>query len=233
MIGIYKITNKINGQSYIGLSVDIEERWYKHKTNYKNVDNKEYEKTLYRAFRKYGLNNFTFEVIEECEKEDLPNKEIFWISFYNTYADGYNETPGGEVICVGGEKHPNHKLSEEDVRIIRNYYNNKARKSDIYSLYKDRIGESGFHKIWNGNTWKSIMPEVYTEENKEFHKHNTANNGSKNGRSRLTEEDVQAIRIRRKNGEKLLDVYQDYADKLTYGSFTNVWTYQNWKNIIV
>lgn len=233
MVGIYKITNKINGQSYIGLSVDIEERWYKHKTNYKNVDNKEYEKTLYRAFRKYGLNNFTFEVIEECEKEDLPNKEIFWISFYNTYADGYNETPGGEVICVGGEKHPNHKLSEEDVRIIRNYYNNKARKSDIYSLYKDRIGESGFHKIWNGNTWKSIMPEVYTEENKEFHKHNTANNGSKNGRSRLTEEDVQAIRIRRKNGEKLLDVYQDYADKLTYGSFTNVWTYQNWKNIIV
>ena len=233
MIGIYKITNKINGQSYIGLSVDIEERWYKHKTNYKNVDNKEYEKTLYRAFRKYGLNNFTFEVIEECEKEDLPNKEIFWISFYNTYADGYNETPGGEVICVGGEKHPNHKLSEEDVRIIRNYYNNKARKSDIYSLYKDRIGESGFHKIWNGNTWKSIMPEVYTEENKEFHKHNTANNGSKNGRSRLTEEDVQAIRLRRKNGEKLLDVYQDYADKLTYGSFTNVWTYQNWKNIIV
>lgn len=233
MIGIYKITNKINGQSYIGLSVDIEERWYKHKTNYKNVDNKEYEKTLYRAFRKYGLNNFTFEVIEECEKEDLPNREIFWISFYNTYADGYNETPGGEVICVGGEKHPNHKLSEEDVRIIRNYYNNKARKSDIYSLYKDRIGESGFHKIWNGNTWKSIMPEVYTEENKEFHKHNTANNGSKNGRSRLTEEDVQTIRLRRKNGEKLLDVYQDYADKLTYGSFTNVWTYQNWKNIIV
>ena len=77
------------------------------------------------------------------------------------------------------------------------------------------------------------MPEVYTEENKEFHKHNTANNGSKNGRSRLTEEDVQTIRLRRKNGEKLLDVYQDYADKLTYGSFTNVWTYQNWKNIIV
>ena len=38
MIGIYKITNKINGQSYIGLSVDIEERWYKHKKNYKNLE---------------------------------------------------------------------------------------------------------------------------------------------------------------------------------------------------
>ena len=77
------------------------------------------------------------------------------------------------------------------------------------------------------------MEEVYTEEIKEFHKHNTANKGSKNGRSRLTEEDVKTIRIRRKNGEILSEVYKDYADRITYGSFTNVWTYQNWKNIIV
>ena len=77
------------------------------------------------------------------------------------------------------------------------------------------------------------MEEVYTPEIKEFHRHNTANKGSKNGRSRLTETDVRNIRIRRKNGEKLLDVYQDYQDKITYGSFTNVWTYQNWKNIVV
>lgn len=45
------------------------------------------------------------------------------------------------------------------------------------------------------------MPEVYTPENKEFHLHNTGNKGSSNGRSRLTEDDVRAIRIRRKNGE--------------------------------
>ena len=37
MIGIYKITNKLNGNSYIGLSVDIEQRWYQHKTRYKNA----------------------------------------------------------------------------------------------------------------------------------------------------------------------------------------------------
>ena len=77
------------------------------------------------------------------------------------------------------------------------------------------------------------MEEVYTEDIKEFHKHNTANKGSKNGRSRLTEEDVKIIRTRRKNGEILSEVYKDYSDKITYGSFTNVWTYQNWKNIIV
>ena len=77
------------------------------------------------------------------------------------------------------------------------------------------------------------MPEVYTEENKEFHKHNTANSGSQNGRSKLTEQEVFNIRTRRKNGEKLSDVYADYSDRMTYKSFSNVWTYQNWKNIIV
>ena len=117
--------------------------------------------------------------------------------------------------------------------MIRTYYQNKARKKDIYSLYKDYIGESGFHKIWNGETWKNIMPEVYTIENKEFHKRNTANNGSSNGRSRLTEAEVYEIRVRRKNGENIQIVYQDYKDKLTYGSFVNVWSYQNWKNIVV
>ena len=233
MIGIYKITNNLNGQIYIGLSVNIEKRWKDHKNRYQNETDKEYEKTLYRAFRKYGIENFTFEIIEECSKEELSSKEIQWIAFYDSFANGYNETPGGEIICMGGEKHPNHKLTEEDVKQIRFYYQNKARKKDVYSLFKDRIGESGFHKIWNGITWQNIMSEIYTEENKNFHKHNTANSGSQNGRSRLNEEDVKNIRLRRKNGEKIREVYKDYQDKLTYGSFTNVWTYQNWKNIIV
>lgn len=77
------------------------------------------------------------------------------------------------------------------------------------------------------------MMEVYTEQNKLYHLHDTANQGSKNGRARLNENDVKIIRLRRKNGEQLKEVYKDYQDKITYGSFTNVWTYQNWKNIVV
>ncbi|MBR4984030.1 MAG: hypothetical protein IKY94_15975 [Lachnospiraceae bacterium] len=51
------------------------------------------------------------------------------------------------------------------------------------------------------------MPEVYTEENKNFHKNNTGNTGSSNGRSKLTEEDVRNIRLRKKNGEESSIVY--------------------------
>ena len=229
MIGIYKITNKINNHCYIGQSVNIEHRFQEHKKPYNWK--RESTKALYQAFQKYGLNNFTFEIIEECNEKQLDEKEQYWIQYYNSYKNGYNMTSGGETNF--GDNHPGHKLTKEDVINIRRRYNNHERKKEVYLLYNNRIGESGFHKIWNGETWKEVMPEVYTEENKQFHLHNTSNNGSQNGRSRLTEEEVRQIRLRRKNGEQLKDVYEDYKDKLTKGSFTNVWTYQNWKQVKV
>ena len=229
MIGIYKITNKINNHAYIGQSTRIEHRWKEHKSPYNW--NRESKKPLYLAFQKYGLENFIFEVLEKCEKEQLNKKVQYWISYYNTYKNGYNQTSGGEDNA--GENHPNHKLTEQDIVNIRIRYNNHERKKDVFLDYNNIIGESGFNKIWKGETWKHILPEVYTQENKIFHTHNTANQGSLNGRAKLTEEDVRQIRLRRKNGENIRIVYKDYEEKITYGSFTNVWTYQNWKNIIV
>lgn len=229
MIGIYKITNKLNNHSYIGLSTKLEERWKYHQNPYNQK--RESNKTLYKAFAKYGIENFTFEILEECSIQELGEKEKYYIAKYDTYYNGYNMTSGGEDNV--GDAHPRHKLSEKDVIDIRIRYNNLERRKEVYELYKNRIGESGFGKIWKGESWQHIMPEVYTPENKEFHLHNTGNKGSSNGRARLTEEDVRAIRIRKKNGEQLKDVYNDYKNKLTKGSFSNVWYYQNWKNIVV
>lgn len=229
MIGIYKITNTINGHAYIGLSTDIEKRFAYHKSSYNHK--RENNKLLYLAFNKYGIDNFIFEVLEECKVEELGEKEQYYIKLYNTQQDGYNMTAGGEDNS--GESHPRHKLTEEDIIDIRTRYDCLERKKEVFELYKNRIGESGFGKIWKGETWKNIMPEVYTKENRDYHALHTGNNGSSNGRARLTEEDVYNIRLRRKNGEQLKDVYEDYKDKLTRGSFSNVWTYQNWKNIVV
>ena len=229
MIGIYKITNKINQHSYIGLSTNIEKRIKYHKTPYNWQ--RESNKALYQAILKYGIDNFTFEILEECKVSELDDKEKYYIQLYDTYKNGYNMTTGGENNH--GDAHPLHKLTKEDIIDIRLRYDNLERKKDVYQLYRDRIGESGFSKIWKGETWTDIMMDVYTPENKEYHLHDTANKGSQNGRSKLTEEDVRNIRLRRKNSEKLSDVYEDYKDKLTKGSFTNVWSYRNWKNIVV
>ena len=96
MIGIYKITNTTNGKCYIGQSRDIEARWAKHLSSYKSYP----EWELYRAFKKYGIGAFSFEVIEECTIEELNEREIYWIAHFDSFNNGYNMTLGGKA-CNG------------------------------------------------------------------------------------------------------------------------------------
>lgn len=70
MIGIYKITNKINSLSYIGQSKQLERRINSHMRSYEDSE-------IDDAIKKYGVNNFTFEVLEECSIESLNDREIY------------------------------------------------------------------------------------------------------------------------------------------------------------
>lgn len=232
MIGIYKITNQINQKIYIGQSNNIDRRFAQHKSPYEQERYK--DKPLYKAFKKYGIENFTFDVIEECAVEDLNKKEEFWIQKLQTltYQHGYNINAGGNGVAK--ENHPKHKLTARDVIDIRTRYNNHERCKEVEKLYQDRIGHSGFSKIWKGETWKSIMPEVYTEENKYFHRHNTGQVGSQNGRALLNEEDVRDIRLRKKQGEHWEKVYEDYKfTGIKKRCFQQTWLGYNWKNVEV
>ena len=85
--GIYKITNLVNEKVYIGQAQDIEKRWREHKCSSKSNN-----QILYRAIRKYGLENFSFEILEECKAEQLNEKENYWIKYFNSQNEGYNET---------------------------------------------------------------------------------------------------------------------------------------------
>lgn len=91
-IGIYCITNNINGKKYVGQSTDLKERRRGHK--YSHLGEKP-KYLLQRAFIKYGIDNFTFTVLEECEKELLDDRERYWIKKLGTYGGGYNLTVGG------------------------------------------------------------------------------------------------------------------------------------------
>lgn len=94
---IYKITNNINNKVYIGQTImQPNQRWSKHLSDAKMK--KPYP--LYNAMRKYGLDSFSFEIIEECLEEELNNKEKYYIQLYHSYineenSNGYNATLGG------------------------------------------------------------------------------------------------------------------------------------------
>lgn len=77
---IYKITNIVNNKIYIGQTRNVDDRWYKH--NYNALSGRKGH--LYDAMRKYGLENFTIEVIEECDDDIVDDREKYWIAHYNS-----------------------------------------------------------------------------------------------------------------------------------------------------
>lgn len=95
--GIYCFTNLINNKRYIGQSIDVQERISQHKYRYKVKNDSGYRSAFHSALRKYGWENFSFSIIEECTIEELDNKEKYWIQKYNTMSPyGYNLTVGGQ-----------------------------------------------------------------------------------------------------------------------------------------
>lgn len=91
---IYKITNNINNKVYIGQTINIEKRWYKHQYLAKTG----FKRHLYEAMRKYGIDNFSIEIIEECDADVLDDRERYWINQYKSFdrCYGYNKSFGGE-----------------------------------------------------------------------------------------------------------------------------------------
>ena len=99
MIGIYKITNKVNNKIYVGQSIDIIERWKQHGYKAFNSNEKAYSSAIHMAFRKYGIENFELEILEECEIKNLDEREQYWIKELNSMSpNGYNILPGGQQV---------------------------------------------------------------------------------------------------------------------------------------
>lgn len=87
--GIYKITNLVNGMCYVGQSVDIANRWKQHIKRGIGAETPTKNK-LYPAMAEFGVENFSFEIIEECEKELLDKKEDYWQEFFKAKEFGYS-----------------------------------------------------------------------------------------------------------------------------------------------
>ena len=115
--GIYQIKNLINNKKYIGQSIHIEKRWFDHKRCYEA--HLESSPLLYQAFKKYGVENFEFSILEEVENRDLLNeRESYYIQSLNTLSpNGYNCILPDTLLK--GEENLKNKLSLDEVQEIK------------------------------------------------------------------------------------------------------------------
>ena len=138
--GIYKITDLSNNKSYIGQSVNIQRRFLQHlRKDTIAID---------IAINQKGFQNFTFQILEECSKEELNEKEQYWIEYYDSFYNGYNANKGGTaslqqfyffskktIELVKKEL----KTTNKSIFEIANQYN--MNKSTVYRI---NVGEIHF-----------------------------------------------------------------------------------------
>jgi len=191
---IYKVTNKINGKIYIGLTIrSLDVRMNQHLYDSKSLTSDNY---FYRAIKKYGSDNFVWETIDKSECiEELSNKEEYWISYYNSFGDGgYNLTSGGnsgyrvseESKIKQGKARENwwkenrhtkkqpkgsdiHSatLTEKDVLKIKDLIlENELTRIEIAEFFN--VSSTAINGIATGKTWKHLISEEDRKKIKEL-----------------------------------------------------------------
>lgn len=130
--GIYKITSP-SGRVYIGQSRNIKGRFCSYKNLHSTTKG---QIKLFRSFKKHGVENHTFEIIEECEFEELNIKERYWQDFYNVLNGGLN----CHLTCTEILPHVMSEETKEKMRLAK--LGNKASKETCKKLSEMRRGEN-------------------------------------------------------------------------------------------
>jgi group I intron endonuclease len=148
MIGIYRIKNLVNEKCYYGSSKNIEKRWKMHLNQLKNK--KHINSILQRSWNKYGEDNFSFEIVKECELENLFEVEQKYIDNFGDYNIGL-KAGGGDNLT----KNPNR---DEIIEKIKK--NSKLWRDSL----SDEERKERFSKPLDKNpNWKGGRSFVYCE----------------------------------------------------------------------
>lgn len=212
MKGIYIFTNKINKKQYVGQSIQIEERYNQHKRNHLNPNDKEYHTAFYRALRKYGFENFSFQILiqnDNYTQTDLNDLEIFYIDKFDTYYNGYNETKGGQT-----SEHFT-KLKEFQVKEIKELIS----KTDISFLEiskKYNVSDSLIGMINRGEVWRDNNI-TYPIRNGQLGRAK----GEKVNTSLSSDKEI--LEIRKKFVNKTLnELYEEYKEKYSFSGLKKI-----------
>lgn len=223
---VYLITNLINDKKYVGITNDYKKRWVNHKCN------NDPSMAIAKAIKKYGVENFKFEVIESnVPLEEIDEKEIYYIKFYNSHTSGgkgYNISKGGRYNIANnvqaGVDNGMSLLSEEQVKYIK--ANRNIPEMVLYEEFTDIISYESFKKVYLDKTYKNIKPtsEIYPF-NLEF--------SSQFNSGKLTYSEV--VELRKQYANKVFwkkaytDYYKSLYDEMT---FWNIYTGNRYKLVM-
>lgn len=199
---------------------------------------------------KYGADNSNAHLSTEEAQYILDNRDkpmyVLYSDFsdkitYDTFKKIYHHQTYTNLKTTTEEYPYNFEFSKQfcrkgleydEVIKIRERYKNGEYWRDVYQDYKDiYTNEWSFWRVYNGESYKLVMPEVFTEENKRKHTKMRGAKGSKNGRAKLTEEDVLTIRKLYDEGMNTSELYKLYpqVSKTSIRSIINKIT---WKNLL-
>lgn len=230
MKAIYKWTNVQNNKIYIGKSVDIARRL----RNYRDEVKKNKQRPIISAIRKYGFENFNFEIIEICDSltnQEILEREQYWINFYNSKDRnfGYNildadDTPGENYSI--GSKNNKARLNEEKVLNIREMiFLQNISPAEVYKIYSTEISYDAFCKAYRGNTWKNVDMSMIRDISSEVKRKG-------NRKAKLTKEDVKEIRkLAEQENWSISEIYDKFLGICTRGTIKRIVNYETWKNV--
>lgn len=170
---IYKITNQLNNKCYIGQTTDYKRRFQEHKNLGYGVEE---NKLLYYAIKKYGIENFSFEVIED-KTSKYNEREKYWIQYYDSFENGYNMTEGGEEPPLNiGINNPFATHTEEEIEKIKQLLRDtKIQYKDIATMFN--YDSSTIERINYGKLWRndSEAYPIRKESSREYQKERALN----------------------------------------------------------
>ena len=173
MTGIYKITCLGNNKCYIGQSIAIKRRWTEHQKALR--EGTHYNEYLQRAYNKYGSDSFIYEVLEQCPKNKLNEREQFYVSLFDSFKNGFNCDLGGSNIS--GEANPMYgKSGMESPRYIDQIIQldnngNQIAVFDSANLAAQAVKGQAGHIINCLQSWKRHTPSTANTTSRERFTH--------------------------------------------------------------
>lgn len=238
---IYKVTNNMNGKIYIGLTTQT---FLRRKREHIRKAIKCNSKLIFHnALRKYGEDNFTWDIIDSAEtQEELNEKEIYWIDFYNSNI--YAKNSNGYNLTFGGGGTSGLKLSEETKKKMSESRKGQKRddefKRRMSKLHKGKVvSDETKQKLSEANKGKTLSEETkqklgiankgktLSEETKQ--KISESRKGEDCPLAKLTEENVLQIKELIKEKTLLTNIAKKF--NVSPKAISNIKTGRTWSHV--